>query len=123
MSKKLFKIYNRLTHSSDIEYKFMVDNNSEYISRAKEIMKFLEMQDIDLRRLPDYNNSDEPDTGSSYFLFIDEATVYDPMGEDDVNKRKKEIYEKNYDRPDVYLIAKALQETEEKKSTKLVGVK
>ena len=108
MYKKLFKIYNRLTNSSDTEYKFMVENNSEYISRAKEIIEFLETQDIDLRRLPDYDNSDEPDTGSSYFLFTDDATVYDPHSESNPQKRfgNKEICEKNYDRHDVFLIEK-----------------
>ena len=104
--KKLFRIYNRLTDLSDHEYKFMVENESPYIDKARKILVLLEEQHIHLERL----DFDDPDTGNSYYLDKN-ATVYDPVSEDDISKRRGEIkYENNYADPDVFVIAKILQE-------------
>tara|TARA_R100001369_G_scaffold25837_1_gene46948 strand:+ start:2782 stop:3150 length:369 start_codon:yes stop_codon:yes gene_type:complete len=118
--KRLFKIYNRLTDISDHEYKFMVENKSKYIDKAKRIIRSLDFQEIYLDRLDGEN---DPDTGSSYCLaWSTEATVYDPISEDrqedkiDENgNRKKIISENNYGNPDVFVIAKILQELDEEK--------
>ena len=121
MLKKFFKIYNRLTDSADAEYQEMCETNSCHIQRAKKIMFFLESQDISLNRL----NLDDPDTGDAYYLSDIEATVYDPISEDDVDKRypRKIEYEKNYNRSDIYIIAKALQMTETLTTVKTNGAK
>jgi len=108
---KLFKIYNKLTDNANKEYKFLAQCKSNHLDKAREIIAFLEEQDIDLYRMPDYDNSDEPNTGSGFYLFNKEATVFDRMGVENINTRRdaEDIYEKNYDRPDVYIIAMALQ--------------
>lgn len=112
--KKLFKIYNRLTDISDHEYKFMVENKPSYINKAQKVLSLLEDQDIDLYRMPDYDNSDEPNTGSGFWLFNKEATVFDRMGVENTITRSnsEDKYENNYGRPDVFVIAKILQELE-----------
>ena len=112
--KKLFKIYNRLTDLSDHEYKFMIENKSPYLDKARKILSLLEEQDIYLYRMPDYDNSDEPNTGSGFWLFNKEATVFDKMGVENINTRRdtEDKYENNYDKPDVFVIAKILQELE-----------
>ena len=43
--KKLFKIYNRLTDLSDHEYKFMIENKSPYLDKARKILSLLEEQE------------------------------------------------------------------------------
>ena len=119
--RRLFRIYNRLTDVSDHEYKFMVKNKSKYIDKARVFVRMLDFQDVHLERLPDYDNSDEPDTGSSYPLaWSTNSTVYDPISEDTWKDRvdengneKKTIYEDNYGNPDVFVIAKILQELDE----------
>ena len=81
--RRLFRIYNRLTDVSDHEYKFMVKNKSKYIDKARVFVRMLDSQDVHLERLPDYDNSNEPDTGSSYPLaWSTNSTVYDPISED-----------------------------------------
>jgi len=111
--KRLFKIYNRLTDISDHEYKFMVENKSKYIDKAKRIIHLLASQDVHLERLPDYDNSNEPDTGSGYVLaWSTEATVYDSISEEKPVERKI-IFEDNYGVADVFVIAKILQELDE----------
>ena len=108
LMKKLFRIYNRLTDLSDHEYKFMVESESPYINKARKVLNLLEEQHIHLERL----DFDDPDTGNSYNL-DKSATVYDPISEDDINKKFGEIkYEDNYDYPDIFVIAKILQEIE-----------
>jgi hypothetical protein len=108
---KLFKIYNKLTDNADKEYRFLAQSKSNHLDKAREIISFLEDQDIDLYRMPDYDNSDEPNTGSGYYLFNKEATVFDRMGVENTITRSnsEDKYENNYDRPDVYVIAMALQ--------------
>lgn len=104
--KKLFKIYNRLTDISDHEYKFMVENKSSYIDKAQKIINLLNEQHVHMERL----DFDDPDTGNSYYL-DKQAVIYDPVSEDDINKRRGDIkYENNYGDGDVFLIAKILQE-------------
>jgi len=106
--KKLFKLYNRLTDLSDHEYKFMVENKSSYIDKAQKVLSLLDEQHIHLQRL----NLDDPNTGNSYYL-DKQATVYDPVSEDDINKKYGEIkYEDNYADTEVFVIAKILQELE-----------
>ena len=56
---KLFKIYNKLTDNANKEYKFLAQCKSNHLDKAREIIAFLEEQDIDLYRMPDYDNSDE----------------------------------------------------------------
>jgi len=116
--KRLFRIYNRLTDVSDHEYKFMVENKSKYIDKAKTFVRMLDFQEINLDRLDSEN---DPDTGDSFSLsYTNLATVYDPISEDtwedriDENGNRKEtIYESNYGNPDVFVIAKILQELDE----------
>jgi len=112
--KKLFRIYNRLTDVSDHEYKFLAQCKSNHLDKAREIIAFLEDQDIDLYRMPDYDNSDEPNTGSGFYLFNEEATVFDRMGVENTITRSnsEDKYENNYGTPDVFVIAKILQELE-----------
>ena len=116
--KRWFKVYNRLTDLSDHEYKFMVENKSKYIKKAKTFVRMLDFQEISLDRLDSEN---DPDTGRSFCLsYSNEATVYDPISEDrqedkiDENGNQKEmISENNYGNPDVFVIAKILQELDE----------
>ena len=67
------------------------------------------------------DTENEPDTGRSYCLsYTNEATVYDPISEDKIEdeydengNQKQIIYEDNYGNPDVFVIAKILQELDE----------
>jgi len=116
--RRLFRIYDRLTDVSDHEYKFMVENKSKYIDKARAFVRMLDFQEISLDRIDTEN---DPDTGRSYCLsYTNEATVYDPISEDtwedrvDENGNEKQIiYEDNYGNPDVFVIAKILQELDE----------
>ena len=104
--KELYRIYNRLTDVSDHEYKFMVENKSPYLDKAQKVLNLLNEQHIHLQRL----NHDDPNTGNSYYL-DKEAVIYDPVSEDDINKKGGEIkYEDNYADTEVFVIAKILQE-------------
>jgi len=117
--RRLFRIYDRLTDVSDHEYKFMVENKSKYIDKARVFVRMLDFQEISLDRIDTEN---DPDTGRSHCLsYTNEATVYDPISEDTIEDQydengneKQTIYEDNYGNPDVFVIAKILQELDEK---------